>query len=359
MIQINKIFISLTPIGYGGAGDYLHEINKEYLDYTKFITPNFFLKFKLINRIFIKIFSVLLKIFLKIFVRLIKIESLVIFHQQSIGYDLSSQFILRSNNIKLYVLDTNFFCKKSYNEYNNKPCFSCYNNFKPYDDCFHHPRGKENDSDYVNFLKILSIKVKNIQFIVQTTGYKKLIQDKFQTSNVLLKKMLHDKLKFNNDSLDNKIKNFKFDFFYHAHISPAKGVNYFCNLANLMPDKKFFLPNNYNYKKISNNVYLKKINWGKKFIDEINNSKIILCPSVWTYPVESSIIKSMLLKKGVAIIDSKYSFSELIPDNCIIKLTGNLDEDVLILANIIKRNAYTDYGKNGYEWVMKYLKHQL
>ena len=68
MIKINKLFISLTPIGYGGAGDYLHEINKDFSEYTKIITPNIFLNYKVLNRIFIKVFSIILKVYLKIII---------------------------------------------------------------------------------------------------------------------------------------------------------------------------------------------------------------------------------------------------------------------------------------------------
>ena len=64
MIKIKKIFISLLPIRFGGAGDYLHEINKEYLDYIKIITL-IFLKYKIINRLLIIILSNIYKFFLK------------------------------------------------------------------------------------------------------------------------------------------------------------------------------------------------------------------------------------------------------------------------------------------------------
>jgi len=91
-------------------------------------------------------------------------------------------------------------------------------------------------------------------------------------------------------------------------------------------------------------------------MNTIENSKIILCPSIWTYPVESAVIKSLFMKKAVAIINSKYSFSEVIPDDCIIKLTGNLNEDTIILSNILSNKRYYDFGKKGYDWVTTYLK---
>ena len=80
----------------------------------------------------------------------------------------------------------------------------------------------------------------------------------------------------------------------------------------------------------------------KEFIDIMKTSKIIICPSVWTYPVESAVIKSLLLKKGVAIISNHHSFSDTIPHNCIIKLTGNIKEDIIILSEEKKKKKRKD-----------------
>ena len=62
------------------------------------------------------------------------------------------------------------------------------------------------------------------------------------------------------------------------------------------------------------------------------------------------------MKKAVAVINNKYSFSEAIPDDCIIKLTGNLKEDTIILSDILTDKKYIDFGRKGYDWVKAYLK---
>lgn len=356
MIKIKKIFISLLPVRFGGAGEYLHEINKEYLDYIKVITPNIFIKFRIVNRVIIITLSNILRYILKIFVNFVSINDLVIYHQQSIGYDLVTKLINKSKKIKFFVLDANFFCKKSYNEYNDKICFVCYEKFKPYSDCYHHPYNSENDEGYKKFLKTLEINEHKIEFIVQTEGYSELIKNKFIKSKVQLKKMHHEKLKNLNYKVNKNLKELKYDFFFHAHLTPPKGINYFFKLTNQMPNKKFFLPSHKKNYGTNNNISFKKIYWGEEFMKTIENSKIILCPSIWTYPVESAVIKSLFMKKAVAIINSKYSFSEVIPDDCIIKLTGNLNEDTIILSNILSNKRYYDFGKKGYDWVTTYLK---
>ena len=356
MIKIKKVFISLLPIRFGGAGDYLHEINKEYLDHIKIIKINIFKKYKIINRLLIIILSNIYKFFLKVLVNFVSIDNLVIFHQQSIGYDLVAKLIHKSKKTQFFVLDTNFFCKKSYNEYNDSVCFVCYENFKPYNDCYHHPYITENDDNYKKFADSLNINMEKIEFVVQTNGYRELVKKKFNKSNIKLKKMYHEKLKNINYYVDNNLDKLKYDFFFHAHLTPPKGINYFYKLSNQMPDKNFFLPSHKTHNQLNNNISFKKVYWGEEFISILKKSKIVLCPSIWTYPVESAVIKSLLMKKAVAVVNNKYSFSKEVPDDCIIKLTGNIKEDTIILSDILVDKKYIDFGRKGYDWVKAYLK---
>lgn len=353
MIKVKKLFISLLPIGYGGAGDYLHEINKDFKNYKRIITPNLFPNNKIINKLSIIFISISLKLFLKFILYFIKIEKIAIFHQQSIGYDLTSRLLAKSSNIIFFILDTNFFCKKSYNEYQDKVCNNCFDKFKPYNDCYHHPY-ISTDKEYQGFLYSLKQNQKKITFITQTDGYSNIVKKKFPYSNIENKKMHHEKLK--------KIKfishldfEYEYDFFYHAHLTPPKGINYFIQLSITLDKKNFFLPSHLRYLNLKKNMIIKKMYWGNEFIEKMKKSRIILCPSIWTYPVESAVLKSLLLKKAVAIIKSPNSFSENIPDDAIIKLSGNIQTDRDILLDIINNKKYETYAKNGHYWVNKYL----
>jgi len=354
MIRVNQLFVSLIPTKYGGAGDYLEEILKNYYEYKKFIIPNFFMKIWILNRVYVFFFRYFYKFFLKLFLKVFSVNKLVIFHQQSIGYNLTTSLILNSNDIEFYILDSNFFCKKSYNEYNSKTCFKCFENFDPYDDCIHQPY-EANDLDYIKFINTLRDQEKKITFLVQTQGYKKILINKFPLAKVKKLKMKHDRLIYDNiESFDSK--NFSYDFFFHAHITTPKGLKYFFRLAKKMHNKKFFLPSNKNFIGLSLNIIVKNISWGKTFVEEIKKTKIILCPSIWTYPVESALIKSMLLKKAVAIIDVKNSFSEEIPNNCVIKLTGDIENDSAILKSFLNEKKYLKIANNAFNWATNYLK---
>jgi hypothetical protein len=354
MIKINKLFVSMMPVKHGGAGDYLVEVLKNYDEYIKFIVPNFFIKIWILNRACVIFFQHFYKFYLKLFLKLFSVNKLVVFHQQSISYNLTTLLILNSKDIEFYILDANFFCKKSYNEYGNKSCFKCFEKFDPYDDCIHHPYVAK-DLDYIKFVNTLRTQEKKITFLVQTEGYRRILISKFPLAKVKKLKMKHDRLVYDNiESFDNK--NLNYDFFFHAHLTRPKGIEYFIRLAKKMHYEKFFLPSHKNFIGLSLNIIIKNISWGKTFVEEIKKTKIVLCPSIWTYPVESALIKSMLLKKAVAIIDIKNSFSEEIPDDCVIKLTGDTNNDSVTLKFFLNEKRYLKIANNGFNWATSYLK---
>lgn len=353
MIKVKRLFISLLPISYGGAGDYLHEINKDFRNYRKIITPNLFPNNKIMNKISIIFISLLFKFFLKFIIYFIQIEKIVIFHQQSIGYNLTSKLLAQSSSIIFFILDTNFFCKKSYNEYRDKVCNKCLDKFRPNNDCYHHPY-ISTDKEYECFLNSLEQNQKKITFFTQTNGYNFIVKKKFPNSNVKNKIMYHEKLK-RIHLINNIDYEYEYDFFYHAHLTPPKGINYFIQLSTTLNKKIFFLPSHLKYSNLNKNMIIKKMYWGNEFIKEMKKSRIIMCPSIWTYPVESAVLKSLLLKKAVAIIKSPNSFSENIPDDAIIKLSGDIQTDRDVLLDIINNKKYETYAKNGYYWVKEYL----
>jgi len=357
MIKIDKLFVSLLPSKHGGAGDYLDEILKYYSDYSKIIVPNFLKGIWILNRFLIIFFKNLYKFYLTLLLKFFSVNKLVIFHAQTISYKLSALLLLNSKDIEFYILDTNFFCKKSYNEYLGKPCFRCFEFFNPFQDCNHHPY-YSNDIDYKKFIDAIKYSEKKITFIVQTKGYEKLLINKYPLAKVKILKMKHDGLIYNNQKQNWNIKNDKIlnDFFFHAHLTNPKGLKYFLELSKKMSDKKFILPGYKEFSELTNNVVIKKISWGEVFIEELKKSKIILCPSVWTYPVESALIKSMLLKKAVAIIDIQNSFSKEIPNDCVIKLKGEVDNDSNTLNFFLNNNNYLQIANNGFNWAKNYLK---
>lgn len=158
----------------------------------------------------------------------IKDAIVFIFHPQSIGLAITADLI-KNNKTYIYVLDTFFFCKKSYNHLEgNKACFQCITNPKA---------SKENnckfflsnqrDENYHNFQKAIYENLERICFLTQNDNQGLLLEEKFgpsiHTKNLGMLINLKDEFDIKNKA------DLNYDFVYHNTNLKAKGVEYFLN----------------------------------------------------------------------------------------------------------------------------------
>jgi len=138
----------------------------------------------------------------------------------------------------------------------------------------------------------------------------------------------------------------------------SKGYFYFLKLAKANLNSKFFMPD-YD---LFNNLFHKNIifdrkNWTNGLQEIIYETKIILCTSFWSANFEGSVLKTMLMGKCCAIIKNANSFSVDIPNNSIIKLSGDLKKDTNLLKKKLKNGPEIEkIGKNARAWALKYIK---
>lgn len=348
-----KILLTAITPGIGGAGDYLIHIKNNFdgvvISPLKVFKKNNFCQ-KFISQsgaIVIKFLGLIFPIFYK--------GHLTIYHHQTLGYFITRHLLSSMNKIDFYVLDASFFCKKSYNFLNNKACFNCLKTFNPDITCKSFPRVAKT-SRILSFRNQLLKSKDKIVFIVQTASHRSLIQDSFlKSSRVVIRKMKHPKLDFQFPSLS---KYTEYDFVFHGNNLDAKGANYVLNLSMKMKKQTFFFP--FKVNELLKNCFYKQTNWDGDLIDALMNCKIVLCPSLWSAPIESSIIKTMLLNKPVAIVKSDYSASvSEYPSNAFIQLNGNIELDRKILENYLDSpKELKKISNNAYLWAKKYLEEE-
>ncbi len=283
-----------------------------------------------------------------------KIDQLIIFFPQSLGYETSCKLIYSSKKIIFFVNDNAIFCKKSYNTVFNKECFRCLKTFNPYKSCNHFPFPSK-DSSYTNFLNIMKKKSKSILFVCHSSSNIKIIKSIFPNSRIL--EFKNTSRKFKNIKMSRN-KNYRYDFLFHAHLLQSKGYFYFLQIAKLNKRLKFFVPDYDLVRDIFyKNITFDKMYWDSGLKKKIEETKIILCPSFWSANYEGSVLRTMLMGKCCAIIDNKMSFSKDIPDNCVIKLTSNLYKDSNLLNRKLNNlNEIDNIGKNARAWALAYIK---
>lgn len=349
---MRTLFIAAIPPGYGGAGDYLDIVLKKYKG-SLLIYPRVPKGTDIIQKILIKLQLYINNIFVLILLTLKLVDRTVIYHPQSIGFRFTTFILRNSRIIEYYVLDNSFFCQQSYNQINSRECIDCLEIYNARKECVIFPR-QQKISEYREFIDEMRHSVEKILFITQTNQQVNLLEARFGGIRFVKNKMIVDSF-YRIQAYERKEKTF--DFCFHGNLHEAKGYSYTLKLAIELKELSFFIPGKIltDYRKIDN-VITRELSWSDGLEAVLNDSKIILCPSVWSAPIEAAVIKSLLLKKPVAIMDSSFGIANEIPKDCVIILKGNIVTDARQLKNLLLNREYLEkLSLRGFEWAKSYI----
>ncbi|WP_406656573.1 hypothetical protein V7O62_12035 [Methanolobus sp. ZRKC2] len=304
----------------------------------------------------------------------LKSRNVILVHPQTIGLENVTK-IVENNNVFIYLMDCSFFCVKSYNhiEKSFQPCSLCIggnyefaklNNCKPFPE-------KYKLSTNVHFLKMLQKSSSKITFLVQNYSQGDLVKKHFgEKTRVLKIGMFASDFIENSKNLKNKREideKYNFDFVYHGAVSEAKGLLYTLNIASKLNQFSFLIPAPYEKcKKIIDvqsfengleNVTFLDMRWETGLKEYITNSKVILCPSLWSASIEGAVIKSFIFNGVVALVPAKYSFANDLPESIYCKLDDNsLDRAAEKLKELIENEVYRNCVQtNAQNWIYSFL----
>jgi glycosyltransferase involved in cell wall biosynthesis len=299
-------------------------------------------------------------------------QTVIIFHPQTIGLQRTLKLIENNNKVYLYVLDNFFFCYKSYNNIENElnSCTECLS-AKTIDKAvinkcksFPQPINHTSYSHFFSEIKHLSNK---IEFLTQNENQTTLIKQHFgSNTNVRLTGMDTGELSVVPSYSSNDIIP-RIDFLFHNTLHKEKGVLYFIELAKYLPQFSFCIPYSKNYTSktlnidsFSSNIVFIPCTWETGLYDLVKSAKIIICPSLWSAPVEGSFLKSLYFNGCVAVLKTSYSFVSEIPSNTLIELSENIAASVQTLSRIISDDiAINNYKKNSNNWIENFQKKNI
>lgn len=352
-----QVIASTIPVGYGGAGDYLSHIAMTHADHV-LISPKLAGRVKNPKwlQVAVYAFEVLaIKAMLHLLTSLRLIRAVVIHHPQSLGYWLTRKLIRNSEQVDYWVLDASFFCKQSYNHHDQQPCTRCLKTYDPYQDCRHFPNRFVTKGTYLKFRANLQDRADRIVFHVQTDSYRRLVSTGIPTATTILKdKMLVPSFY---TCAARPAGGQTHDFLFHANPVSAKGYDYFLALARALEQRSFFVPSKHSAAVGElTNVSFEDVNWSNGLQDRIARSRVVLCPSLWSAPVEAAVVKSFLLGKPVGLVASAYSLANELPEGCFIPLTGNAAADAAALERIVSDQAALErIAAAGRDWAERYI----
>ena len=358
IVAKKKLIISFLPFGWGGAGDHIAQLSKELVP-DIILVPRIFFKYKILNKLMIICQSLIIVLKATYLLRRYDCET-TINHPQTLGYNFANYLIKNSSKINYHVVDTHFFCIKSYNVYGGKNCLNCLEGRAILSGCGHFPR-KQSHSKYIKFQTTIEKHRDKINFFCQTDKYKDLLFTKYGNDvTVTVKKMFTFELMKMAESQENntisprrETYTKKYDLGFHGAFIPAKGSDYLIELSTVLSSSHFLVPEPGIHQ--NKNIHFVPYNWNTGLREALSECRIIICPSIWSAPVEGSILKSMLDAHPVALLPQN-TFTREIPDNCVIKLTGQVGKDAALLRKLIDDQKTLDQiGTMGKAFAQRYL----
>ena len=363
-ILMKKYLISGIGPGKGGVGTLMISLipRAEKYGYKVLFIHNpsesiyKLIKNKRIFRAFFELFKWLISR-LKIHVKMSFMTNceLIFIYPQNIGYSLLFNLI-DNNKVTIYIMDSSFFCIKSYNYLHGKECLSCVGGVKSYIPCQPFPKisSKKISLLHLNKLKANS---KKIHFLAQNKSHGDLLKRHFG-EDILLKIVgmdageinVFDGISAKDDILNSKIEN---EIIYHGNDVDAKGLSYVIALAERLPEYKFIIPlHNNNPDILPKNIVFDECSWATGLKHYVINSRLVLCPSIWSASIEGALLKSIAFNGNVAVFDSKYGFQNDIPDDVLLRLNYDLDISADSIRSFMNDNL--DYSIKSKKWLNKY-----
>ncbi|WP_432467989.1 hypothetical protein [Agarivorans sp. Z349TD_8] len=336
------VIVSGMAVGKSGVGQFLEAFKGDGRFELICRRNRKSLRNLIINKKYIQIFQeITTRLFNDLYfyfqLRTIKNQTVIIVHPQTLGY-ANFRFLSKNNFSYLYLLDSWYFCIRSYNYIEgNKECLKCI-------ECTASDRSKViskigcrsfptamSRRKYLLYSQYVkeTIESDNLRLLYQNDSQKQLASRYFKTNRAAVVGM--PAVKDLEGSSYVSLEFGDFDFVYHGSKEAAKGVDYFLSIAALIPEKTFFVPierslvfdnHKSNQKKLSSldNVTFFDCTWESGLADIVTRAGLVINPTLWSAPVEGALIKSMLMNDNVATVVSSYSFSSEIPKRAIVVL---------------------------------------
>lgn len=293
---------------------------------------------------------------------------IVIFHPQSIGLNNTLNLIKNNSKIYIYVLDTFFFCKSSYNYLsNNNSCLKCISDINS--SIEHNCQfflASQSHNEYLQLLQTIQENLFKICFLTQNENQGLLLKKKFgfnleiQRLGMLIDLDSSPNLGFNVDeSTKDKLI---FDFVFHNTNIKAKGIEYTIQLAKRMPEFSFLIPYRKSELNISDdiltdleNLHCVNMSWETGLRYAVEKCRVVINPSLWSAPVEGALLKSIHFNGCVAVVPVDYSFQKEIPQDVVVHLHEDLDYSVDILKSVVESNEKRkNFKRQSAVWIKTY-----
>jgi len=263
---------------------------------------------------------------------------ILIMHPQTLGFGATSLLMRRwpSGKAFLYVLDSSYFCVRSYNhiEGERDGCLRCLggdstpsheNGCKPWPVA--NPRGFH----YVETLHALG-RVGKVKFLSQNETQAKLLRRHFGAdASIEVVGLWGEDWTSTFDKRDELVSRSEEPnrrIVIHSFYVEAKGAKWFLDLASRCPDIEFFcpFPKAASIKSAPPNVIFKRMTWESGLQEIVCSAYMVVVPSLWSAPIEGALVKTLAVARRVATIDNPSAFQSELPERLVLRLSSDPGE---------------------------------
>lgn len=280
-------------------------------------------------------------------------ETVILLHPQSIGGRWCLDLIRRRRHPTwIYLLDSSFFCIRSYNHLaaEHEACLRCAggdwdqareHNCRPY------PAGHDCGVPFLKQLRELSALGK-VRFMAQNPRQATLAERHFQTGTpVPVVGMwtvdLAEVFARNPDDVDG-VKSTggqagKYDVVFHGGDHSAKGVLWALDVARRLPWARFLFPiaapSGSGRADQPTNCDFVPMTWESGLQQAVEAAPVTLVPSLWSAPVEGALVKSIVVGRAVAAPRVESGYVADLPVGLIRLLDNTPDRSAAQLADTL------------------------
>jgi len=262
-------------------------------------------------------------------------HTVILLHPQNLGYRLALRLIeSRARPSLIYLLDNSFFCVVSYNHLKGESgsCLRCLeygfdqiekNGCKPF------PRLDWTAVEFAPRLQNL-VKAGQVNVAAQNMRQAELAQKQFGLAALprvigLWTQDWDEVFSEKSWRLSNGTSAaYTWDVLFHGHCLDAKGASWTALVAAQCPELRFMFPfPKPDWLGASANCSFVPCTWESGLRDQMEKSRFVIVPSLWSAPIEGALVKSIACAEAVAVVDNPTSFCDELPGRMVLKLSAH------------------------------------
>lgn len=255
----------------------------------------------------------------------------VLLHPQSIGMRRTIAFIRRRKTAPvLFLLDSSYFCIRSYNYLpgGTEPCLHClgghFDAIHEYD-CVPFPFQDDFAETFVRELREL-VAAGRLRVVSQCQTQAGLAKRHFGVDVPVVGLWVADWVGlFDARPAERSNSSRTADIVFHGLWVEAKGARWLMEVADRCPDLRFLFPcpQSPSVDEIPSNCTFLPMSWDSGLAEAAADALVVVVPSLWSAPVESAVIKSLLTARAVAVVDNPTAFASEIPGDVVLRLSAD------------------------------------